>query len=501
MKAFFILLSLFQKSVAGKYFLLLYKKNPIFLWAMSYYIALYFVNSNLSFLIVSMLFFLVLYSALRSFSQATYLMFVASLPLAKGKTFEMILIPKGQMPYLEYSDIGYIFPLYPSFVFLVIMFYIFFRKGMIKSALFRLSGALYGYFVFLFISLIPVLYTPFPVIVGLSGVQLLFMGGIYVLPRCLQSMRSSLRHISHVLAAFVIFEGGWVLAQALYHGHLGRYIEAVLITNRVGILSTEDSGLLRFNGTFFEPSILGTFMLMHLFYFGSLLMHNMYKTSSERMIYIVAMISAFISIILTGSRGVYALFFVLLFVVWRAPIIKVIKQVVTASFSRRIVLVILMILLISSPYLMKRLQTVPALFVSPLEGRGSGGYRLILNSLAFNIGTTHVFGVGLNLSPYYFVRGLPSLRINEPAHPHNIFFQILAETGFPGLIAFILFLWLVIRKFIMKPFVKAEPYFIASIIYILAAQIYPIFISQPEICSFFFLHAGLMNWIVDRNRV
>lgn len=490
MNFLFIRSAWIDKSIIFRVFSLFFKQTPVFVWAISYYIALFFVNSNLSFLVVTILFFLALYILLKDLRQAMFLTFIASLPLAKGKTFDVILIPRDQIPVIGLFDVGYYFPLYPSLVFLLGTLYVIFRRKIYFIMSSHVHHVIGGFVAFLFMGSIAILYSPFPSVVGLSVVQLILMGCIFVLPHWLRLRKSITRRISHILAAFVAFESGWVIGQALHGGPLGKYIEAILPLNRTGILSTEDTGFMRFNGTFFEPSIMGTFMLMHIFYFGMLLIQKIYLTRTERNIYIMAVLSALISIVFTGSRGIYGLFVVLLFVVFKTNFGSFMKTIAKLPFLRLIMVIILALVLVLSPYVVKRLQTIPALF----SGEGSRTYRLQLNTFAFRLAMTHTFGVGLNLSPYYFAVGFPQERTNDPAHPHNIFFQILAETGLPGLIAFLVFVWLLYRQYFMKPNGQSAPYFIASVVFLLAAQFYPIFISQPEILSFFFLHAGLMNW-------
>jgi hypothetical protein len=490
MKIFFLLVNIFRKSAIIFYVKVIYRRMPVFLLTFCYFLTLYFVGSNLSFLIITLVFFLVLYIVLRDVKQAIFLVFIASLPFARGKSYDIVLIPKEQIPVVGLFDVGYYFPFYPSVVFLVGTLYIVFRKLDRRLLVPRQYMVQCGYILFLSIGCIPVLYSPFPVVVALSIVQLILMGCIYLLPHWLRMSIQIIRQISHILAAFVIFESAWVVAQVFHGGPLGRYIEAILPLNRMGILSTEDIGLMRFNGTFYEPSILGTFMLMHVFYFFLLIMRKLYVTRLERNIYIIALLSALVALVFTGSRGIYGLFGIMLFLLIRTHIKIFVKTITRTPLTRIIILIGLTVTLIVSSYVIKRVQTIPLLF----SGYGSGSYRVQLNTMAFKLATAHPFGVGLNLSPYYFSQEFIQERTNDPAHPHNIFFQIAAETGLVGIIAFLLFLWCVYRPYIRQHSVRSEPFFVASVIFLLAAQFYPIFISQPEILSFFFLHLGFMNY-------
>ena len=472
---------------------MLYNKAPLFLWSVSYFVSLCVIGSNLSYLLASLCFFLILYILLRDIKQTMFFMFIINIPFARGKLIEFVIISKNEIPFGLF-DVGYYFPLYISTVFLVGTLFLIFRD---KSNLWKIANVrivLIGFCFFLIACCIPLFYTKFPFVIGLSVIQLMLMGCVYTLPFWLYLTRSALSRINHILAAFIVFEAGWIMTQALHRGPLGRYLEAILPLNRTGILSTEDAGFMRYNGTFYEPSILGTFMLMHVFFFIYLLIQNRYRTQAERNIYIFAAVSAMTSIIFTGSRGIYFLFILLSIYLFRTRIIFRVKKFTTTTTPRAFLLSIIAVLLFFSPYYVTRLQTVPALVSFLFSGQGSGAYRAQLDTLAYRLAEVNPFGIGLNLSPYYFVIGFPQDRTVDPAHPHNIFFQLLAETGGIGLTAFLLFLWLIYRKYMIRRSSSAEPYFMASVIFIFCAQLYPIFISQPEILTFFFLHAGLMNW-------
>lgn len=463
---------------------------PVLVLAFCYFIALFFVTTNLTFLIVTLLFLLVLYILLRDFVQAMLLVYVACLPFARGKTLDIILIPVEQIPQFGLYDVGYYFPLYPSMVFLVGLLYLIFRK---KVNVWKYKGSrivLIGLIAFVGVTTIPMFTSLFPVVVGLSVVQVVLAVCVYFLPYCLQLSSSVIRRMSHVIAAFVVFEFGWIVAQIVQRGPLNRYIEAILPLNRSGILSTEDPSLMRFNGTFYEPSIMGTFMLMHFYYFLILVIREKRLSRIERSVYIITMIGALLCIIFSGSRGIYGL--TLLFGYFIFPRNKMILKLRKPIWPHlRIVIISCLIgALVLSPYVMKRLQTTSTLF----SQYGSGSFRLQLNTMALRLSQNHLFGVGLNLSPYYFAYDFPSERWVDPSHPHNFIFQMLAETGFPGVVAFFIFLWLAYRRYIVRHKLCAEPHFYASIIFLLGAQFYPIFIAHPEVLSFFFLHAGLMNW-------
>lgn len=459
--------------------------------------ALFFVTTNLTFLIVTLLFFLVLYILLRDFAQAMFLMFIASLPFARGKTLDIVLIPVGQIPQFGLYDVGYYFPLYPSMVFLGGLLYMIFRYRVDVLTYASARSVLIGLVAFVVIATIPMFYSLFPIVIGLSVLQVVLMGCIYFLPYWLRLSPLVIRRMSHTLAAFVVFESGWILAQIVQRGPLNRYIEAILPLNRSGILSTEDPNLMRFNGTFFEPSIMSTFMLMHFCYFLILLMRKNRSSRIERSVYAAATAGALLGIIFSGSRGIYGLTLLFGYFVFRANRKLFGLSKPAWQYLRIGIISSLLVVLMLSPYVMKRLETASTLF----SQYGSGSFRLQLNTMAFRLAQEYPFGVGLNLSPYYFAYGFTQERWADPSHPHNLMFQILAETGFLGVASFLVFLWLVYRRYIIRHKLRAEAHFYASVIFLMGAQFYPIFIAHPEILSLFFLHAGLMNWTQEQRAV
>lgn len=83
---------------------------------------------------------------------------------------------------------------------------------------------------------------------------------------------------------------------------------------------------------------------------------------------------------------------------------------------------------------------------------GSDTYRLELIRLALRLTSkVPVFGVGLNLSPYYLATSFPQENnFIDPAHPHNLLIQALTETGVVGLAIFSLCIYLIARPVILN---------------------------------------------------
>jgi O-antigen ligase len=146
--------------------------------------------------------------------------------------------------------------------------------------------------------------------------------------------------------------------------------------------------------------------------------------------------------------------------------------------------------LVLFPYLMKRVQTLTEVFGQ----HGSATYRLEMMSYSFRLALGRpLLGVGINLSPYYYATGFKGERfLFDPTYPHNLLFQLLAETGVVGLSLFSLFIYLIFQQFFKNLRLgKINEYTLSAGVYLLSAMFYPIFLNHSELSSYFFLYAGL----------
>jgi O-antigen ligase len=207
---------------------------------------------------------------------------------------------------------------------------------------------------------------------------------------------------------------------------------------------------------------------------------------------VIAHIAGSLALVFTGSRILYGVWLLLALLVWRywqksikAFLAKIPAKILTAS-------AIIAVIVIASltPYLARRIETLSDVFTQ----YGSATYRLEMMEYATRLGIdSPLLGVGINLSPYYFASGFEGERlIFDPTYPHNLFFQLLAETGLVGVTIFILFSFFVIRPFLLglKSGIIRE-YSLAAGVYLLCAMFYPIFLNHPELSSYFFLYIGL----------
>jgi O-antigen ligase len=169
----------------------------------------------------------------------------------------------------------------------------------------------------------------------------------------------------------------------------------------------------------------------------------------------------------------------------KAFMAKIPTKILTASAIIAIIIVASL-----APYLARRIETLSDVFTQ----YGSATYRLEMMEYATRLAVeSPLLGVGINLSPYYFASGFEGETfVFDPTYPHNLLFQLLAETGLIGAILFILFGFFAIRPFLLglKTGIIKE-YSLAAGVYLLCAMFYPIFLNHPELSSYFFLYVGL----------
>lgn len=464
----------------------------VFLLTLVYYLSLYFSINNRSLLIFSLLYFLLLWLAIKNLKLALFLTFLATLLFAKGKGFQIILLPKEQITRWALFKISYFFPLYLSDVPLFLLGYLYLRDKMFGSSTVTLPSLVKLPLVLLslFTSWVALssVGSFFPEVVLLSAVQLVRMMVVFFVFIMVGFDGRRRQATYSVVAAVILFESFWVFLQRFHGGPLGRDIEVFLPGAEFGIRSSENQELLRVSGTFFEPSIMGAFILMHItLLMTAFLGGRIMKSLKQLALSVVA--AGSLALVFTGSRVLYGFWMLSAVFLWR--VYRKRFTLWRRQFSARLplgrmVLIGVLATLIISPYLIARLTSLPDIFTA----YGSGTYRLQMMQYAARLFVSApLTGVGINLSPYYFATGFSGERfVFDPTFPHNLFFQILAETGAVGFGLFFLFVAAIFCPLLAGR--KLNEFGAAALVYLLAAQVYPIFLNHQEVSSFFFLYAG-----------
>ncbi len=161
---------------------------------------------------------------------------------------------------------------------------------------------------------------------------------------------------------------------------------------------------------------------------------------SYRIILTFVFLLGVISLIFTFSRGGWIAFLigssiVLLFYLRRLPMIKKLYIAVVII----LILGVSLMLILSVPNPIKERFTV--------DDRGSAYSRVKLAEVAFAmIKSNPVIGVGLNnytLVHHEYDYGVDKITSYYPVPVHNVFLQLAAEIGIPGVVFFIVFIFLI----------------------------------------------------------
>lgn len=419
------------------------------------------------------------------------------LPFAKGKGIDILLLDKKFILKNAIFNIDYVFPIYFSSLYFLLFYLHQFRQKLFFQTKKIMLGkniviSILFFCLFIAIGALGSISTHFYWPVFLSTVQLLLLLLVFLMPYFAINQKNDLKYFAQIVSSSILFQSFWLILQTINKGHLGRDIEVLLPGFEFSVRSTENFDLMRLPGTFFESSILGTFLITNLTIMLFSLVKNKKQNQSESRLFAFTVFVGYFALLLTGSRAIYLISILLLatFAYLKGWLSKNGQRVAINLVKKNLFLIpiFLIALIFISPYLINRLGSANKLFTK----EGSATYRLQLNQFAFRLTEkSPFFGVGLNLSPYYFASSFPQEDyFVDPAHPHNLLIQLLAETGVLGMGAFILFLYFIIRPILIKK-TKINGYLIAAIFYFICAQIYPIFINHMEIISYFFLYLGL----------
>ncbi|HCR80990.1 MAG: hypothetical protein UX28_C0001G0057 [Candidatus Pacebacteria bacterium GW2011_GWA1_46_10] len=474
-----------------------------------YYFSLYFSINNRTLFLLTFLYWLVIFRLTKNFKLSLFAGLLATLLFPKGRAYQLLLLPKESIERWVLFDISYFFPVYLADIFLGVLGYLYLRNKTIVTSIGATLKKLQPFW-WLALFIIWVVFSGTlsvaPEVSWLSALQLVRMMALMVLPLLLFAhQKTQLKKlVLSVALAALLFESSWVIAQRISGGPLGKDLEVYLPGAQFGILASEDLGLLRVTGTFFEPSILGTFLLMQMAIILPLVLRK--RHTDQR--HILNTLGWFglgvgsVALIFTGSRILYGVWLWLAGLTWwfwrkNKPNLNFKNH---PKLFAGTVVVALIVATALAPYLTRRLETLTDVFTQ----YGSGTYRLAMIQYAARLALGNPwFGVGINLSPYYFATEFTGEQlVFDPTYPHNLLFQLLAETGMVGAFFFFMLVYTTVRPFFLylKQSVIKE-YSLAVGIYVLCAMFYPIFLNHPELSSYFFLYAGLSTLSRKQARV
>ncbi len=104
-----------------------------FLLTASFYVSLFFCNSNKILLLLASFYTICLYAISKNINLAIFLTFMAVLPFAKGKAFKILILPIENINRFAFFDIEYFFPIYIADFFLSLLIYLYLRQKILKT--------------------------------------------------------------------------------------------------------------------------------------------------------------------------------------------------------------------------------------------------------------------------------------------------------------------------------------------------------------------------------
>ncbi len=299
--------------------------------------------------------------------------------------------------------------------------------------------------------------------------------------------------------SMLIFQLVIGLPQLVLKRPLGLTAEVETGVSPYGTLAAEGENLYRLSGTFWHPNFFASYLIAFLpFVFFAKTKYPLFDNLFRILISVV--------IIFTQSR--LALFLMIgfyLIYAYEKRVYLTSKLLNKLRTNKRLLTVsavsVITAFIIVMPYVYLRLNTVPEAFDDP----GSMTTRFKLAQEAFSLITQYpISGVGLNRSlEFYGVN--PVTDIFQNMRPssfykiHNLFLEIAAETGIIGLMFFLLFVSLVIKKYLndrnkieslwIKNFRKAC--FYGLILWLIFSSFHP-FLGTSQMRYFVLLSALLM---------
>jgi hypothetical protein len=466
--------------------------NSIFLFS------LLLVNSNKVLLLFVLVYLIILIKKTQNYRFSLFTVFFNLLPFTVGRNLiETTLISQREIYGFSIFDVKYFFAIYLSDLFLFLIYQDYFSHKLFKDKILNnnQNNNIGRNFKIALISLMSF----FSLIVIRSLIHefsyLLFFGSLiiikYILIFSLAFLIDFNKHkqdFYQIIVASVFFQSVVIFVEQFKGGNIGRFIENRLPGLEMGTLSSESTDLLRADGTFNEPNIAAIFLLMNFVILSHLVVETQFKNRKINYLYFLISLISLLAIIFTGSRSLYALSLIYLlfyFIKYKRKLVKVFKKFLKSNLVKLAVSGSLIIML---PYFFSRMDTVKNVFTDT----GSLTYRTELNKTVLSMSYKKLLGYGIDLTPYYLAKNFKTVDslpvIFDQAPAHNIFVQILAETGIFAFIFFLIFLYYCLKI----GFKSKNNYFsLATLFYLLAAQFHPVFTNHYQLTGFFFLYLGL----------
>ena len=420
------------------------------------------------------------------------------LPFTLGRNIlDVTLLTKGEIYGYSLYDVKYFFPFYLSDVFLLLIYQNYFSKKIFKKQkdfTIPISFSLASLFLSIFICLTALnsINHEFGQLIIFSSITLIKFLLIFLVT-FLIDLKKRKSEIIQIIVASTLFQSLLIIAEQIRGGNIGKFIESTLPGIEIGTGTSEASDVLRANGTFNEPNVAAIFLLVNICIILPISIKKIFSGKQiSNYFYVVVLLLSLLAIVFTGSRSLYFLT-VIVFIYnifrYKTEFIKIYQ-----IFSKKNVVKIFIVTILISifPYLINRIDTIKDV----LTEKGSFSYRRDLNNYSLQLAQNKLLGIGINMSPYYLAKNFKTvdstLVIFDQAPAHNIFIQVFTETGILGLTTFLLFLYFSFKG-IYSSNHDINYFYIAAIVYLMAAQFHPVFTTHLEIFCLFLLYLSIAN--------
>lgn len=282
-----------------------------------------------------------------------------------------------------------------------------------------------------------------------------------------------------MIIAFVALNALLIVLQKLRGGPIGIILEDIS-SGAFGRFPTETPGFYRPGGIYFEPNLPAS--LINLILPAALYFVLTHIKGLVGVVLRMSLLTLLAALIATGSRANWA--------------IGVIAMSTTAWYYRqkntlstiftnpRFIVMIAIVLLMLLPTIFSRISSIPISFTGDT---GGWQFRLRHITIAKDIMSTNIFGVGLDVFQYHILDHYsPTYYFSHFTAPHNVLAEAGSATGFIGLGVFISFFVVVLYR-LFKNFkgdnAAASGINAALLIgyatYLLSAQVYPWLFTPP----------------------
>lgn len=228
------------------------------------------------------------------------------------------------------------------------------------------------------------------------------------------------------------------------------------------ILGHQVANDIRMTG-FFSKRVLGVYSLK-LFFFSFVALYIFLEKSLRNILLLSLLLVGFnVFLLFTGERIVFLLGMLFLFL-WSIVVISIFKPLRIYFYVGGLIFIsaLVVIMIVSKGLLAKRVMP----FLDAMEGFSDTTYGKIFNS-AFELWQTNpLVGVGTRMYNEVCVAklGYPQDEslVDQVSglcvrHPHNIYFELLAQNGIVGLLLFILVIYSIFRIISAKNLWKTDP--------------------------------------------